>query len=414
MDEPPDASPDSTESTTSIPAETTTTPQVEESAADLSTLPGELLVRRASGALELLLPDGTTAQTIAEAGPIRSQPTWSGDGDQIAWTSIGANGPTIDWSNLRNSTSGSVATPAPAFFHHWSPDGTRLASLGPAPQGVALTLTSLEPSTIETVGVAQPFFIEWSAVDDELVGAINGESLVRIGDADDVRPVDLGAPLGMFQAPRVLPDGEVIVVVATLDGGEIRRSGPTGSTTLATINGGAALSLDHDGRRLAVLTAPDPDGGRFETVSLSNAQDDPPVPSLPPRTVSIVDLETGEVTTRPESAILAINWSPDGEWLAMLQASDARVEWIWATDDAVDRSGPFVPSAELARSYLPFADQYDLNSTLWSPDSSAFLVVGSFDGSGTAAVHVDVLGDGEAATRVADGDVAFWSPVGSP
>ena len=131
--------------------------------------------------------------------------------------------------------------------------------------------------------------------------------------------------------------------------------------------------------------------------------------SLAPNRVSIVDTTTGEVETLDLEGALATQWSPDGTTLAVLIAQERGLEWRFVRDGAVLPGDPFIPSQEFFNSYVPFADQYERSSTWWSPDSAGVVFSGSIDGED--GVWVDLVDDGRAAVRVAEGDIAFFSPA---
>jgi len=103
-----------------------------------------------------------------------------------------------------------------------------------------------------------------------------------------------------------------------------------------------------------------------------------------------------------------MQWSPDGSNLALLQSNGASLQWLVTRPDDVVALTPFVPSQEIATSYLPFADQYNHSSTWWSPDSQAMVMSGVIDGE--SGVWVDLIDDDRTAARVSNGDLALWSP----
>ena len=95
--------------------------------------------------------------------------------------------------------------------------------------------------------------------------------------------------------------------------------------------------------------------------------------------------------------------------LGVLVAQANGLEWRFVRDAEIIAGDPFVPSQEFFNSYVPFADQYERSSTWWSPDSRAIVFAGAIDGE--EGVWVDLVDDERGAVRVADGDIAFWSPA---
>ncbi len=376
----------------------------------LDDLPGRLLIRDGSGEIVIIEPDGSEPQILSDEPGLHSQPTWSASGHAATWTTIDNSGARIEIRGDRAGIRDAIVVPTPPFFHAWSPDDEAIASLGPHPNGVGLIVTEVATANALPLGTAQPFFFDWDADGQSLVAAVDQRGLVRVSTTDEqVIPIETaGATRGM-QAPRLLPDGDVLAVVDRPDGETaIERIRSTGSETVAIIDGSVALSLSPAADRLAVLTTP-AQGVDVQTIRFEMTQS---ASELEPGLVSVVDLGDLSVTTMEDDNVLAIKWSPDGSRLGMLRFANDLLTWIWVNETARHDSGPFDPSPEFVRSYLPFADQYDLNSTPWSPDGRAFVFSGTLgdENADEPGIYVDIVTDGRPAVRVADGDVVAWSP----
>ena len=374
--------------------------------ADLSALPGQLVRRTADGALVISAPDGSNSRELAPGGAaLNSQPTWSPDGDRIVWSSIAADGAELIIAQVANDSITieiQQAVPSPAFYLAWSPASSWIAGLRNGPSGIELIMIDADTGEIRVVGPGQPFFTDWMT-NNELVAVIGGAVLADIPAVGEATQRSLNAPLGVFQAPVALSGDEAIVAFDDGQGGStVTRLGSDTDTPLAMADGPVIFAANAQGTRLAVAV---PDAGvQSEVISFQTS----PLPTLPAGQVSIVDLETGDVTTLPETNVAAVNWSPDGETLALLQVGTNNATWRFVTGDTSVAGTTFVPSREFGSAYLPFADQYERSSTWWSPDSSAFVFSGSVDGE--AGVWVDRVDDDLAAIRIGSGDIAFWSP----
>ena len=391
-----------------------TTPAEESNLADLSIaadLAGLIAFRDGNGDLVTSRPDGTQATVWASGDQFaNSQPTWSATGEQLAWTAIGPEGPTLAITSVGSADTEAVSfTPvaSPQFYLSWSPDNTWIASLGNGPTGIELTIFESAAGEQRVVGPGQPFFTDWSS-NGTIVAAIGGQALVDI-NANDLaaNQRNLDAQLGIFSTPVALSETEAIVALRNGPNNEIVRLDGSTSSVLGAANGPVALSLNPQMSQLAVLVIETPDP---EAQTIAFAQ--PAAPSLPAGVVSIIDLETGAVVSRPEQDILSMRWSPDGNHLALLESTPDGLTWLFADPATATaeptRSATFFPSQEFANSYLPFADQYDRSTTEWSPNSQAFVFSGTVND--TAGVWIDVIDDDLGPAQLSNGDIAFWSP----
>jgi len=165
------------------------------------------------------------------------------------------------------------------------------------------------------------------------------------------------------------------------------------------------LELSRDGRRLAYLAAQ-----RFQPVPMG--------------TLTIVDIGSAARTrTVKEQPVIEFFWAPDGKTLAFLVPdSGDGIDSMFLSSDAVAyvklmgcdaASGKtwtiarFPPSRGFF-AVLPFFDQYQRSSTIWSPDSR-FVTFTALMADGTSGVLVS-RADGNIKPRwIATGDDAFWS-----
>ena len=402
------ASPVESTSTPEPPATDTTTTDVPTAVerADLDGVGGDIARRTESGAIVISAPDGTNEREAASGdSTLNSQPTWSNSGDRLAWSSVSIDGAQLAIANVAEDSVTTITSEpqaSPAFYLSWSDNDSWISGLRNGATGIELTFADAATTAVRVAGPGQPFFTDWLD-DDQLIAAIGGTILTDVPAADENPAVrNIAERLGAFQAPIALPDGDVIVAVIRDNENVVVRLNGNETAPLATADGPVSMATNSDGTRLAIFV-----GGTGTQSQVINFQLED-VPTLATGRLSIVDLDTNEVETRPEMRVAAMNWSPDGETLAVLRVDDTDLTWLFITEDSVVEGTPFVPSQEFFSSYLPFADQYERSTTWWSPDSTAMVFSGSVDGQ--AGVWVDRVDDNAPARWIGDGDIAFWSP----
>lgn len=372
---------------------------------DLAGVAGSIVIRSDEGDLVVISPDGAERRQVASAdGRVLSQPTWSTGGELLAWSAFGPEGAALEIGSDDDDTR-SVALATPPFYLSWSAEDRWIGALRPTTGSIEFLVVQSDDASARPIGAGQPFYFDWRD-DDVLIAAINGNALAEIPASPTADPTQLalGQALGVFQAPSMIDASDSTVIALrgeTTNDVVVVRDGRA-EATLGRARGPVSFSVDPLGQRLAVLVlAAEP-----QSQVISFQPDEPP--DLEAGRVSIIDLETGAVETRPEQRVLAMQWSPDGSKLALLQSSNDELRWLVVDDGDVTALSPFVPSREVAISYLPFADQYNHSTTWWSPDSRAVVLPGAVDGD--AGIWVDLVDDDRGAVRIADGDVALWSP----
>lgn len=411
--EPGDSSPVTTVAEAEVSTTTTTTaapapPATERPAVDadtLATLGGRLLVVNAEGQVELLDPTGTNRITLDSADDaLLSQPAWAPTGDRVSWTALTAAGPAIRIRDLGSEATTDIPTSTPAFYHAWNATGDELATLRSAGGPIQLDVHRASTGTTQEIALGQPFYLDWADAGVEAVLAVNGSSVARVDLAEGTgTDLQLPAPVGLFQSPSVLSDGSFLIPLAAANGFELVRIAPDDTIRrVARFDGAISMATSPDSTRVAVLVGRDPSQPRLEQASFQTLAE------LPSGLVSIVDLEAGTVDTLPNQDVVALNWSPDGQVLAALQIDPTGARWLYARDGTTTAGPDHTPTATMRDQYLPFADQYNQSHRWWSPDSRAFVFVGSIDG--VPGVWVDVVDDDAEPAKIADGSIAFWSP----
>lgn len=371
---------------------------------------GQLVLRDDDGNIVVSQPDGSNQTILSEPGDDHTQPTWSNAGDKVAWSSFGPDGPALNIARADGTEVAQIPALAPAFYLSWSPDDSWLAGLRPSPTGMEMFIANPNTEQDRAVSNAQPFYFEWKN-DDEIVAAAGNRVLLDITTTEDDQPTDRSpsSPLGLFQAPAVLPDGDVLVTVLDNDTNELIRLDNDDVTPLASADAPILISASPDGSR-AALVVPTSDAQQAQTTEIAFQFEE--LIQLEPGRVTVIDFESGLADTLDQRGVVAVSWSPDSSALAVLGSSPGGfgLQWSFETESGIVLGDTFTPSERFTQRYLPFFDQYNLSSTWWSPDSSA--IVFSGETANEVGIFVDRVFDDAPARKVADGDIAFWSPTG--
>lgn len=317
---------------------------------------------------------GTMAEgnDLDTAGFRISQVTPSSDG-RVAWTAF--DDATSTFRTMVAPTSEGrgteISVPTAPFFYAWNPSADRLAFLGNDPGGAGVLFGSLDPETgiSEPHGIATPFFLDW-APDGSSVIANIGAATLGVIEVPGGEVTDTGMRPGPAPAPIWTTDGVLVVALTSpavqarltavsfqTGQGEVRHLDPsTGDrSTLMEVDAPVRLFATSDGHRLAVVTG-----------------------EVGDQRLSILDRTGTVLAERSGPSIEFVQWSPDGDALLYTMRSTEireRTPSVWLVTEDVDVSfDPFVPSAELETTYLPFWDQYDRALSVWAPDSSMFVL----------------------------------------
>ncbi len=430
--------------------------------ATLTDLPGLLAIVDDAG-LALTTPGGVAHGRVGD-DRVGGQPTWSRDGTRLAASFVAPFGTGDDGDLphalvLVDTPEGPTGAPLDAlrvdtavawFFASWSPDGSRLAVLGPGDDATVLGLLDAGGAPVgpgaELGG--SPQWVAWSPDSSRLAVRSSGE--LRTVDRDGTVSPVIGPAGFVDPTPLWLDDTRVLAYVGTdptrvslqtidVDTGEV---GPLGDLV---VDHPRAVSLDPTRRLLALVhrgeattTAPIVHRGEATTTAPIAHHRDPTVGAAASR-VEIVEVATGARRTVADVPVVWLEWSPDGDHLLIGVPGSRGVRWDVAHVDGTVAEGPTLrPSGTEARDHLPFFEQYVESPRRWSPDSRAFVVSGRYgtvDGvwvipltdrsrplpTGvrpatapspaipavpTATGH-EVPGE---PVWVADGRVAFWSP----
>lgn len=364
-----------------------------------------LLVQEASGNIITVDPDGGNRFALtADAGTslLYSQPTWSPDGQRIAYSRLLNSGQSSLITVAANGQDQrEFATPFLPFYIYWNPAGDRLAYLSNwLPQtgsgSIALGLINVdgEGLTERPLAIGAPLYFSWSPEGGALLTHVDNRevSLTRLDGTQEV----LVAGSADFATPQWLGNGRLLYA----DFSEGRQR-----IVLTDLGGAVAEEIDFNG---AATFAASPDGERLafiDTDALIGANAFGPLYVL-----NLADDSFVEVSPQ---RVVYFGWSPSGERLLFMTIEQIRGQvWlhnqIWQ-DGRVTSLARFQPTATLFDQYLRFSDQYSRSQTFWSPDETAIVFSGRTAG-GPLGVWVQAA-DGQSPPRyVVAGVYATWSP----
>ena len=383
-----------------------------------------------------LTKDANIPQSQGDPFRVYQYPTWSRDGNQLAFIGLSSDGTQTESKMLvANLDDNSVKeiyksdSEHPVYFN-WSPDNTNLDFISTSASGQNFIFQSVpsqggKPTILDT---GSPYYWSWapdgsvaivhaggtSSSTPEHVSFLKVNSSTVTEQGLDLAPTS--SPTNTtesFQAPAWSPDGSHIAL-ARVSGKEnqiiVTDTAGENPKKIGTFTKKTAFAWSSDGTRIAYL-----DG--------TQALDAGTIGSL-----HVFDMETSKEIVE-NGDIVAFFWSPSGEEIAyfiLVQATNS-------SSSGSDNSTPTASAPELALelhvvnvtsgkdhkvftyiptrqfiNILPYFDQYHQSVTIWSPDNNN-LVLSFLDSSGKPGIAV-VAASGQLEPRlIAEGYLAFWS-----
>ncbi len=284
---------------------------------------GRVAFINGDGQLATVAPDGSDVRVLT-AGPQRLQfPAWSPDGSKIASIGIDAAGGFISiFADEANATGTEVyrsSLESPIYLY-WSPDGSTVSFLANNPEsGLALQLAS-ETQEAKILANGAPFYWQWQSDSTGLfihTGFTGAGSRLGFTTATEDTLTENLAPPGLFQAPGISPSGNYI---AYAENNEFRgtqiilQNNPRLIQELAEA---IKREVKHEGA-VALSWSPSEDKLAFT----APAKDAPAVYGQ----LQLLEAESGLLETLSEKLVVAFFWSPDGKTIAYLTPSLERDE----------------------------------------------------------------------------------------
>lgn len=285
-----------------------------------------------------------------------------------------------------------------AFYLYPTPDGRRVSYLSGSPSGAfVMGSVGIDAGDIIEHGRGQPFYWAWSPDGDTAVthtGSPNqrgGSALAFSGLTSDGaarEPERISHRPGTFRAPAFLPDGRgaaVVLSVAGRQGIYVVTDGGTPVGPIAPTRGAVSMAWSPNGRRLAYV-----DGAVVPPGAIAGA-------------LRIVSPGTGE-SRRVSDEAIAYFWSPDSTQLLFFEpflipqtqgvAVGLQMGVYSLLTDSVRMVTRFLPTSAWFGRILPFVDQYQRGTTIWSPDSRT-VVIDAIGPEGLPVVYLVDPGSGE-------------------
>ncbi|HMD82707.1 MAG TPA: hypothetical protein VKE92_15430 [Anaerolineales bacterium] len=377
---------------------------------------------QAGGNLNQLTDDAQLPQSQSEPYRFYQYPTWSQDGNQLAFvrTSSEDSRPKSELlvANIGDNDVKQVyeSESEHPFYLYWSPDNANVSLLTTSVSGQSLILQNIPADGSERtiIDTGSPYYWSWAPDGSTMIvhtGGTNSTSPQHIAFLSvDTEVIEDGLDTipGSFQSPAWSPDGRYILLtrVSDNDEKEIILTDGTGKfeKTIGTFEINTAFAWSPDSTRIAYISGK-------QAMNAGVIGD-----------LHVVDIETLEETVKEEN-VYAFFWSPNGEKLAYFiplltnqaadgsQSSTQRLVLQLNTLDAATGESrelfTYQPTEQFA-SILPYFDQYHQSVTIWSPDNNN-LVLSFLTSDGNPGIAIAAASGQLEPRLLAEGYLAIWS-----
>jgi TolB protein len=379
------------------------------------------------GQLATVSPDGSDVRVLTEGEQRLQFPAWSPDGSKIASIGIDAGGGFIsvfpDEANAAGTEIYRSGVEGPIYLY-WSPDSSTVSFLANNPEsGLALHLAS-ETQASKLLANGAPFYWQWQSDSAGMLihtGFTGQGSRLGFTSVESDTLAENLAPPGLFQAPGISASGNYI---AYAEANEARGTQVIIQQNPLTATAEVKREVKHEGAT-SLSWSPSEDKLAFTAPT----QGAPAVYGE----LNLLEAESGLLETLSDKLVVCFFWSPDGKHIAYLtpsleQSEDGDVSSlnqpmfvsqkvqrgsfllelhvVDITTKEDKRLATFTPTYLFLDQFLPFFDQYALSHRVWSPDSSA-LVLPITNADSTK--QITVFGLDGTVTAIGEGDTPFWS-----
>ncbi len=384
-----------------------------------------------------LTTDAVVPQNQGDPLLLYEYPTWSRDGNQLAFIGISFDGKQtqskIMVANVHGDSVNKIyasKSERPVYIN-WSPDSANVGFISSDASGQNMTLQSVSskggnPTILDT---GSPYYWSWAPDGHKMIIHAGSDAtsvpehvaVLQVGSKNVTQQAVNSAPdssqpgsTQAFQAPAWSPDGSQIALASVTDqGNQIIVTDASGKNPkkIGTFTTKAAFAWSSDSTRIAYIDGTQPI--------------DPGIVG----TLHVVDLGSSKEVTE-EGHIIAFFWSPNGKELAYFDLvriqsnssssgnsggsistqSDSQLgldlHVLDVTTGQSHKLFTYIPT-QLFMSILPFFDQFHQSVTIWSPDNNNLVL--SIDDSGNPSIAI-IAASGRMQPRLlTQGYLAFWS-----
>jgi len=302
------------------------------------------------------------------------------------------------------------------IYLFWLADSRKLSFLLAGSQGLSLMLAEVrEGAPIRFVARGVPLYFDWNQARHKLLVHTNTadgaapEQVYLMSLSDEGQAVDKVLALGdaPFKVPAWSRDGKHMAYVARTGGraklyvADAEAGNPRAMVSLP--DGESSFVWAPDSRHIAYSTAPADDVLTYDGIGM-------------------LDTASGTIKKLVKQQVAAFYFSPDSHHLAFIEIPAGRPYYSWNVVDLPSAKSrrllEFFTTRDEALAYRYF-DQLALSHRIWSPQSDALVFAGAVVGatgsmpqmvSPPPAIWVVPITK-ERPRKIADGKLAFWSPV---